>query len=501
MASTDAAESSKLRSLAWEPIDSAILVYLRVAVGIAIFFWAKSFLDSNLYSILFIEPRFLFKYPGLEWVRLWPGQGIYWHFVVTMVAGVCMAIGFLTRFAAAILSFSISYVLLVECSIYVNHYYLLACVAGLFVFLPSDRCGSLDSKFGISRRQAFFPRWQLWLLRFQLGIPYVFGAIAKLNPDWFGGQPAGIILSRNAHAPVIGPWLSTPGLPALMSYGGLLYDLLIVPMLLYRRTRWLGIFLSLAFHLTNAKLLNIGVFPWFMLATLFVFLPPQTLRQIWNWLVGIKTDTAQTAQSHPAFASPSNRRGVGLAIIYVIVQLVLPIRPWVLPGNASWNERGQRFAWRMMLRDKVTLVHFLVIDSDTGEYLFLPSHTVLTANQMLTAERNPDLIRQAAVQLADLAAKLGTPQCRIHCLALVSLNGRRPQPMIDPTVDLLAVQRGWFIDDWVNVEPGPLPESIWDVEKERWWAELELPDPFKPLQGRSPEELRQFLESLETSVR
>ena len=498
MASTDDAVSRPLRSSAFEPVDATILAYLRIVVGIGIFYWAKGFLDTDLYSILFQQPRFLFKYAGLEWVKLWPGDGMYWHFVITMIAGILMAAGLLTRVAAAVLCFSITYVLLVECSIYVNHYYLLACIAGLFVFLPSDRHLAMDSKLGLARRGSTFPRWQLWLLRFQLGIPYVFGAIAKLNTDWFGGQPSGIILSRNASSPLVGRWVTLPGLAELMSYGGFFYDLLIVPMLMYRRTRWLGILLSLAFHLTNATLLRIGVFPWFMLATMFVFFPPETLPRIWNWFVGRRPTRSDPASRLPPWRPTRlGRLGLAVAIVYVVIQLVLPVRPWLLPGNASWNERGQRFAWRMMLRDKVTLVHFLVVDVDTGSYLFLPSHTVLTANQMQTAQRSPELIRQSAVKLAELAAELGTENSRIHCLALVSLNGRRPQPMIDPTVDLLQVRRGWFSDDWVTESPGPLPETSWTVETEQWWKELVLPEPFKPLQGKTPTQLREFLQTLQ----
>ena len=111
-------------------------------------------------------------------------------------------------------------------------------------------------------------------------MPYVFGAIAKLNADWFQGQPSGIILSRHGDMPYVGEYLTTWTASMIMSYGGILYDALVVPMLLWRPTRWLAVVLSLIFHLTNATLLTIGVFPWFMLATLVVFFPPETLPNI-----------------------------------------------------------------------------------------------------------------------------------------------------------------------------------------------------------------------------
>ena len=68
--------------------------------------------------------------------------------------------------------------------------------------------------------------------------------------------------------------------------------------------------------------------------------------------------------------------------------------------------------------------------------------------------------------------------------------------MIDPTVDMLRVRRGWFADDWVTESPGRLPEKSWTVDTEQWWKELVLPEPFKPLQGSTPTELREFLKTL-----
>ena len=60
----------------------------------------------------------------------------------------------------------------------------------------------------------------------------------------------------------------------VFSYGGLLFDLLIGFMLINRRTRLLALPLLLFFHLLNAFLFNIGVFPWLMIASTVVFFAP-----------------------------------------------------------------------------------------------------------------------------------------------------------------------------------------------------------------------------------
>ena len=258
-----------LRERLFQPVDTAIMVLVRVGIGIAIYFWACSYtkvvgyddIFLPLYDPVFMKPRFLFKYAGFEWVKLWPGQGIYWHFVVTKIAAIFLVFGFLTRVSAGIMCASIAYVLLVERQIFLNHYYLLSCAAGLLVFLPAGRRWSIDSLVGIERMSVSMPTWQFWLVRFQLGIPYVFGAIAKLNHDWLAGQPGGIFLENKAGQPLVAAYLNVPNAGLLFSYGGLFYDLLIVPMLLYRRTRWIAILMSLGFHCTNSFLFHIGVFP------------------------------------------------------------------------------------------------------------------------------------------------------------------------------------------------------------------------------------------------
>ncbi len=534
-----------------DQVDSSVLVLFRIVVGVAVCVWAQSFLADDRYIGLYLEPRLLFKYDHFGWVKLWPGQGIHWHFVVTKVAAICLALGLLTRVSAAIVSLAITYVLLVDCQSYVNHYYLLACAAGLLVFLPAGRRFSIDSWIGYERKEKVFPRWQLWLMRFQLGLPYVGGAIAKLNSDWFAGQPAGLIISRHLEHPLLGPLLSMPGMTQLFVYGGILFDLCVVPLLLYRPTRSIAVALALIFHLTNAAMLPIGVFPWFMLATLVVFFPAETVSNRKRIFLGQSvlrgagcgegnTGSGNTGRDEPGREKPKlgdssrsdpgatmppmpgapmpgaplpgapmpgiqtaswvTRSGWLLASTYVVIQLLLPMRPWIYRGDANWNERGHRFAWRMMLRRKEALTHYLVVDVNTNDYLFVPSTVVLTATQAAEADYHPELIRQTAVELGKLAVKLGAADHRVHALALVSLNGRRPKPIVDPMIDLSKAARFGPGEDWICEDAGPFHDPPWLYPKDEWWNRIELPEPFKAnLQGRKPSDLQAFLEQLDAS--
>lgn len=69
----------------------------------------------------------------------------------------------------------------------------------------------------------------------------------------------------------------------------------------------------------------------------------------------------------------------------------------------------------------------------------------------------PDLILQLARKIgADLRAR-GYRHVRVYAETTVSLNGRRPTPLIDPGVDLLSIQdvgpRDWVLPPPLNNPP------------------------------------------------
>jgi hypothetical protein len=65
----------------------------------------------------------------------------------------------------------------------------------------------------------------------------------------------------------------------------------------------------------------------------------------------------------------------------------------------------------------------------------------------------PELIRQFAHHLADEAG----PGTRVYAHALISLNGRRPQLMVDPNVNLAAESATLGTPSWIVALHEPLP--------------------------------------------
>ena len=58
--------------------------------------------------------------------------------------------------------------------------------------------------------------------------------------------------------------------------------------------------------------------------------------------------------------------GVAAASLFMLVQVLFPLRAHLYGGNVSWHEQGMRFSWRVMTRAKNGSVTFTVREPATG---------------------------------------------------------------------------------------------------------------------------------------
>src|ERR1044071_1860190 len=270
----------RLCAALYEPVDISFLVFFRVLFGGIMLWEVYRYFTSGWITRYFVEPAVNFTYYGFSWVKPWPGRGMYIHFFVLGLAAACVMTGFLYRIAAPVLFLAFTYFFLLDQTRYLNHLYLVCLISFLMCFLPAERAGSVDALLRPGIRSEVVPAWTLWLLRAQLGIPYFYGGIAKLNSDWIhGGEPMRIWLSPLTKVPAFGHLFAADWLVYSFVIGGLMLDLLVVPLLLWRRTRLFGFLAAVAFNLMNAVIFEIGIFPWLMLGALLIFFPPDLLRR------------------------------------------------------------------------------------------------------------------------------------------------------------------------------------------------------------------------------
>jgi hypothetical protein len=170
--------------------------------------------------------------------------------------GVFIALGYKYRFS--IISFTILWagVYLMQKTSYNNHYYLLVLISGLMCFFPAHRSHSLDVRQNPLLRSDSMSVWVKWAIILQLLIVYVYASIAKLYGDWLDFGIVKILMLDKADYYIIGELLQQPWLHKIIGTAGILFDLLIVPALLWKPTRKIAFFTSVFFHLFNFELLR-----------------------------------------------------------------------------------------------------------------------------------------------------------------------------------------------------------------------------------------------------
>lgn len=451
----------RLRVGLFAPVDIASIVFLRVAFG-AVMLWEvyRYFAHGRIFRY-YIEPAVHFKYYGFGWVRAWPGDGMYWHFYALGALAACILVGFCYRAAAALFFVGFTYVFLLDQTEYLNHFYLICLMSFLLIFVPANSALSVDAWLRPGLRSDWAPAWALWLLRAQVGVVYFFGGVAKLNADWLRGEPMRMWLSRGARIPVFGFVFTQEWMVYLFVFGGLLLDLCVVPLLLWKRTRPYAFAVAVAFHLVNAAIFQIGIFPWFMLAATLIFFPPDLPRRFVHGLLNPADVPYQPLASADAplptgVLSHGQRALVAALAVYMALQLLLPLRHFLYPGDVSWTEEGHQFSWHMKLRDKEATAVFTLNDPASGRTWTVDLRECRT-RQCDKMAGLPDMIIQFAHHLAEEKRREGYPAVEVRAEVLVSLNGRRPQLLIDPSVDLAKVRRSMWPARWIVPLTEPLP--------------------------------------------
>lgn len=454
---------AKTLTVLFSPVDISFLVLFRIVVGCSLLWVMVGFFQHELVSSLAIRP-FHFTYHGFAWVKPLPEVAMQIHGGLLILVAVFLALGFLYRLSAVISFFGFTYVFLLDKTEYFNHYYLICLFLLLLVFLPANRCCSLDALLRPKIRMNVVPAWTLWLARFQVGLPYVFGGIAKLNADWLRGEPMRIWLSKGPLPYLFGPVIKEPWMALLFSWGGVILDLAIVPLLLWRRTRPVAFSLAVLFHLLNAIMFEIDVFPWMMIGATLVFFPPDWPRRLFSR--GTNSPATQRDESRPVFRREAY---VGvLLVLYVGFHVLVPFRHCFIPGNASWTEEGHRFAWRMMLRTKVNAVQFVVTDRMTGQSELAQPIRWLTPRQYNKMGRDPEMLREFAHFVRQRYRERRNRDVEVRVVVLSSLNGRQPQQLVEPETDLSREPRRWWHQAWILPLTQPFREQPWQVPVRRW---------------------------------
>ncbi len=437
-----------MRGFFFRPIDIAGLVVFRIAFGVLMAWETLRYLALGWVKDHYVLPVLLLKYLGFWWLETPQSPVIYGVFAIMAASGLGIALGAHYRLSVAAFLLTHSYAFLLAGELYLNHGYLLSLVALLLLFMPAHRALSVDARRDPALYANTIERWPVLLLAGLLAVVYAYGGIAKLNGDWLAGEPIRHWLADAAKdLPALTAVLTSEACVGVIVYGGLAFDLGIVPLLVVRRTRALAVALSCAFHLTNALIFHIGVFPWFMLAATTLFFSPSWPRRA--PLIGKDLDRVLAAPRTARTTGMSRLALAAFASLFALVQLLVPLRHWLYPGDVAWTEEGHFFSWRMKLRDKRGRVTVRVVARDGGASSRFDPASELTRDQLAKLLTKPDFILYYAHVLRDRYRRAHGHDVSVYADAFASLNYRPEQRMLKPSVDLASVAPSLAPSDWI----------------------------------------------------
>lgn len=433
-----------------KPHYSASLAFFRMAFGTLLLlsilrFWSKGWIGE-----LYVAPAFYFKYFGFSWVQNW-GDYTPWLFFICGLSALFFALGLFYRLAAILLFLSFTYIELLDATNYLNHYYFVSLVLFLMIFLPANANLALDNKRNPATSKRFVPRWTTGSIRLMLGIVYFYAGLAKLNADWMlEAMPLRLWLPAKNDLPLIGGWFNHAVTAYMFSWFGALYDLSIAFLLLYARTRIWAYLAVVIFHLMTAVLFPIGMFPYVMIVSTLIFFDTAAMDRRFRKWEGFSMVLPVCKNNLNYTFSRLAKRGVGIVfVVFFVLQVLLPFRFMMYPGNLFWTEQGYRFSWRVMLMEKMGYAQFVVKDAATGETTGVNNNLFLTRNQEKMMSTQPDFILQYAHFLARHYKERGMQNPEVYAQVYVAMNGRRSRLYIDPAIDLSRQEDNFCNKKWI----------------------------------------------------
>lgn len=461
---TKMAISQTIKQRLFRPIPIDSLAAFRILFGAMMAFSILRFMAKGWVHELYVKPNYFFTYYGFSWVKPWPEWGLYLHFSLLALLALMIALGFYYRWSMILFFLGFTYVELLDQSNYLNHYYFISLIAFLMIWMPLAQAYSVDTWRKKEKQTSpplntldphYAPAWPLLTLRLQMAILYFFAGAAKLNPDWlFAAQPLKIWLQGQSGMPLIGPLLAQTWMAYAMSWAGTLYDLTIPFFLSWRKTRVIAYLAVVFFHVFTWMLFNIGVFPWVMIVATTAFFEPDWPRKFWSFLSrkGRKKKLATNSFTIPSKLTLTSKHSqliMACLSVYFLIQIFLPLRHWLYPGNTLWTEEGFRFSWRVMLKEKNGALDYFISEPSTGRRWEVSPSRYLSPYQLQQMNTRPDMILALAHHIAEDFRKQGikNPEVRVHSIA--SLNGRPQQTLIDPTVNLAQEKDSLWPKKWI----------------------------------------------------
>lgn len=266
-------------------VSMRALALLRVLAGPVVLLHLRPFLSDSLDGRTY---RDAFHEPYAGWYPEVPDAlyiGLLWLGAASAVA---MSLGLLTRLATTTTFAIVSYNLFLSTTHFHNNRAYLVIVLGVLAVAPCGRELSVDAwlrrRRGLPSLDLNAPAWPLWLLRFECAAIYAASGISKLvDPDWFGGTVTWQRVVRvrdELEATPLPEWALSVLTDRSFHTGAakfiVLTELFIAVGLWWRGSRYLAVWVAVAFHVGIEMSASVQVFSFLAIAVLVVWSVPST---------------------------------------------------------------------------------------------------------------------------------------------------------------------------------------------------------------------------------
>lgn len=429
-----------LNKFLFRKTDIRQLAFLRIAIGLWFFIDYFVMMLNGYMKAAYIDTQVHFPFYGFEWIRPWPAEWMYVHYVVLSLSALGITLGYRYRLSLIIFLIAHQYVFMLDIVYTLNKYYMFSLFTFLLLFADAHRFWSLDVRRNPSLKREWTPMWTVFIFQFMVGMIYTYSGISKINPDWlFRQQPLVTFMRARPFMQALPDDLYYFAV-YIFIYVGVFFDLSIVWWLSWRKSNWIANFLVACFHLLNLVVLHIGSLSIFMIFCTWGLFPTVWLK---------KRIHKKDFGGELAITDPTKRKWVLYPLAaFMFIQLLIPHRHYLTGNNVNWTEKGHRFSWRLMTRTKQgSNSMFYVTDPKSGETWAVNPYDYLSRRQYFKMSAETDLVLVFAYYLEEEWRKKGYEDVVVKARIRTRLNRRKVQDLVPPDLDLTTCKRTLLRDN------------------------------------------------------
>lgn len=425
---------------------------------------------NKVIPIYYLNPEFFIKWDFFQNIPIFKEAILYNLTYILFFSSIFLLIGFLFRFFSLLYLSIYVYFILIEASYYNNHYYFISLLIFILFFTKADNCFSVKNFIQRKRNKVIeksVPRWNYSILKFQIFIAYFLAGIVKLNFAWLSTNTFRCVMDYGTEYPKDSLFYHSNFGIYFLTFGGVFFDLIVPLMLLTKRWRLFAIPAILTFHTINAATLNIGVFPYLMAGCTIVFYKADIVDY---WKKIIKNLNVKMAFRERFSAEKLNKIEQKpfspfvfyFLIVFVVLQLLIPYRHLLIPGNVGWTGEGNSFSWRMKMGLKAPTRFELFVHNKYTGMEYKPQINI-NPHQYSSLWICPNRIIQVANFVALRTSKqfnVSVDSLTINCKTDLIFNNHPSSPLYDTTVNLLEVKLNkWGHTDFITKLPTKYPQN------------------------------------------